>query len=203
MVFQRARSEKDKETRVNDIVSASSEIYDEKKYNGITFDAIAKRLNATRPLIYKYFSTKEEIVAEILKHDFSAWAKDLKKTFKSDRDYNVDEISDEWTECIARHGRMVELYSMMHTVLENNMSSEKLADVLVNITSTKNSLIKLLRRISPKLDDMKSSFFFESQMSLAAGMYPAYKSTHTTRKKDDYKELYSRNLSIILHNLTD
>lgn len=203
MVFQRARSEKDKETRVNDIVSASSEIYDEKKYNGITFDAIAKRLNATRPLIYKYFSTKEEIVAEILKHDFSTWAKDLKKTFKSDRDYNVDEISDEWTECIARHGRMVELYSMMHTVLENNMSSEKLADVLVNITSTKNSLIKLLRRISPKLDDMKSSFFFESQMSLAAGMYPAYKSTHTTRKKDDYKELYSRNLSIILHNLTD
>ncbi|UAL07186.1 MAG: TetR/AcrR family transcriptional regulator [Candidatus Methanogranum gryphiswaldense] len=204
MEFQRARSEKNKETRMNEIITASSEIYDEKKFNGLTFEAIAKRLNATRPLIYNYFSTKEEVVAVILSMDVAQWAKDLKKTFKSGEKYDINEIADMWAECLMRHGRMVELYSIMHTVLEKNMSSEKLDEVRTKISESKESMIKLISKLVPELDYEKSSFFFDTQMSLAVGIYPIYSSTRNIT--DVTKECigtYGRSIRIILVQLKD
>jgi AcrR family transcriptional regulator len=204
MQFQRARSDKNKEARMNDIITAGSEIYDEKKFNGLTFEAIARKLNATRPLIYSYFSTKEEIVAAILSRDIACWARDLKKTFKSGEVYGIDEITDKWTECLMRHGRMVELYSIMHTVLENNMSSEKLDEVRARISESKESMIKLIGKLVPELDREESSFFFDTQMSLAVGMYPMYSSTRSlTDGAKEYISAYGKSIKMILLQLKD
>ncbi len=200
MAFRRARSDKDKEARVDEIIEASTEIYDDKKFNGLTFEAISKKINATRPLIYSYFSTKEEILVEILRRDVSSWTKDVKRTFKSKGGkYDVDEVAEKWTKCLMRHMRMVELYSMMHALLGNNVSPDRMEKIRSSISSDQESIVEQMSKVVPGMDHDSSSFFFDAQLSLAIGMFPTYVPKQEGPK--DCTGMYGRSIRMLLNQI--
>jgi len=57
----RARSDEQIEQRINEIVDATARLYEENRFEDITFAMIAKEANFTRSNLYRYFQTKEEI----------------------------------------------------------------------------------------------------------------------------------------------
>ena len=69
MTFQRARSQEQIEERKHEIILAASHVYKELGYEGLSFTNIAAHTNFTRPSIYNYFETKEEILILILIND--------------------------------------------------------------------------------------------------------------------------------------
>lgn len=75
MQFQRARSDKQKNIRMSEIVNATINLYESLQYDKITLALIAKQLSFSRANLYKYVSTKEEIFLLIISGDIENWSK--------------------------------------------------------------------------------------------------------------------------------
>jgi len=61
IMFLRAHGEEQKQQRVQQILDATSELYNEIGYDKVTFSKIAKKLDFSRINLYNYFSCKEDI----------------------------------------------------------------------------------------------------------------------------------------------
>lgn len=172
MDFKRARSNTQVQSRMDEIVSAAGEIYDESGYENITFTAIGEITNFTRPTIYKYFSTKEEILLKLLSTDLDIWSKNLLSSFKLNTIYNVKQISKIWTKSYSTQPRLLELYSILFTKIEKNVSLEALADFKVSLFNSLNPIYELLSQLYPNADQSRINYFLASQLSVVLGLFP-------------------------------
>lgn len=126
--FIRARSEEQKEVRIQAIVSATERLYDNHRYEEITFVQIAKEAGFTRSNLYKYFKTKEEIFLEFLKHDMKLWKDDLLNNFLDSDYYSIDKFIEIWIDILQRNQRLTELTSILYLHLEKEASYDSLLD---------------------------------------------------------------------------
>ena len=60
--YIRARSEDQKEERLNQIKDATAKLFETQPFNEITLSTIAEKLGWSRANLYKYVTTKEEII---------------------------------------------------------------------------------------------------------------------------------------------
>ena len=63
--FIRARSENQKDSRRNEIKTVTAELFENVPYHEITLTLIAQKLGWSRANLYKYATTKEEIILDI------------------------------------------------------------------------------------------------------------------------------------------
>ena len=62
---ERARErEQERELKREAVVLAAAQVFNERGYHHTTLDAVAEKLNVTKPTIYYYVSNKEEILCE-------------------------------------------------------------------------------------------------------------------------------------------
>ena len=62
-----------KEQRKREIVDACEKIYTEKGFYGVTIKEISTATSFTRPAIYTYFETKDEILLALLIREYEKW----------------------------------------------------------------------------------------------------------------------------------
>lgn len=172
MSFKRARSDDQKQNRIDEIVQASARIFDESGYEAVTFSTVSKLTNFTRPTIYKYFSSKEEILLKILNHDIQIWIDSLIDSFKINKIYDSNEVSAIWANKLASQKRMNELYSILFTILEKNASLEAITEFKKNMFESVRPLRKLLTQLYPRASSTQIQDFIMAQYSLAIGFYP-------------------------------
>ena len=65
------------ESRPDEIVEACRQLYQNHTFHEITLKDISDRTSLSRPSIYNYFATKEEIFLALLKKEYGMWADDL------------------------------------------------------------------------------------------------------------------------------
>jgi AcrR family transcriptional regulator len=175
MSFQRARSDDQIQKRIQEIIEATSSIYNSVGYEGLNFSTISEYTKFTRPNIYKYFNTKEEILLLILIEDLKSWISSLSKSFKINKLYSIYEISEIWTDKLIEHERLLELYAILFTSLEKNVSVEALAKFKKESIEIQYPLIDLVSQIFPKTNNDSIMNFIYSQLTLAFGLYPMSK----------------------------
>ena len=94
MGWERARTETQKQQRISEILDAAARLYEAHRFEEITFVSIAREAKFTRSNLYKYFSSKEEIFLEFLKHDIILWRQDLVATLQKKEMYSVNVMSE-------------------------------------------------------------------------------------------------------------
>ena len=172
MHFQRARSDKQIQDRIDEIISAASEIYNQSGYEGLNFSAISELTDFTRPAIYKYFSTKEEILLQILTNDIYVWINELTSSFRLNKVYTTKDISVIWAHSVATQKRMNELHSILFTILEQNASKEAVVRFKKALFDNADELAKLLIQLFPNAENAAITNFISIQYALAVGYYP-------------------------------
>ncbi|MEL7654388.1 MAG: TetR family transcriptional regulator [Bacillota bacterium] len=172
MTFKRARSDQHVQERLNEIISAASAIYDSVGYEGLSFSEISKLTRFTRPTIYKYFKTKEEILLKILLTDMESWVSSLMNSFQLNKIYSVDEIASIWANVITKNDRILNLYAILFTLIEKNVSLESLVEFKKGMLSLQIPVTELLKQLFPKADNQDISDFIINQLALAQGLYP-------------------------------
>ena len=75
--FKRARTKEQIASRQEDIITACDAIYREKGYEAVYIKAVSKMTSVSRPSIYNYYNTKEEIFLDLLKRDFAKWTEEI------------------------------------------------------------------------------------------------------------------------------
>lgn len=179
MSFQRARSEDQIQDRIQEIVDAAASIYNSAGYDGLNFSIISEYTQFTRPNIYKYFKSKDEILLVILMEDFKAFVSALIKSFKINKLYSLYEISEIWADRLIEHERLLELYGILFSTLEKNVSVEALAEFKKELVARYADLTDFTEQLFPNANEDSIRNFIFSQLTVACGIYSMGKLSNT------------------------
>lgn len=177
MSFQRARSHEQINDRIQEIVDAASSIYNSAGYEGLSFSTISEYTKFTRPSIYKYFKTKDEILLILLKEDLKSFIVTLIRSFKINKLYSTYEITEIWANTLIKHERLLALYSILFTTIEKNVSVKSLAVFKKEVLAIQLPLFDFASQLFPNAKKEEIETFIYSQLTLAFGLYPMSKMT--------------------------
>ena len=167
----RARSDEQIEQRIKEILEATARLYEEHRFEEITFAMIAKEANFTRSNLYRYFETKEDIFLELIKRDIETWRQDVLENFTPENK-SSRELADAWVELVLKKRRMIKLFTILFTLLERNASLEALTAFKRKINEEIGIVAQFLSAALPFPSIEAAAEFISTQSSLAIGSYP-------------------------------
>ncbi len=181
MDFKRARSKEQFEQREMEIMNAAMQIYDEHGFEEITFGHISEKTHITRPAIYQYFSTKEEILLKltaIYLEKFTQYLEsELGKTKKSN-----ENIATALTNAFIEVPQFIKLYSVLYAIIEKNVSLEALTQFKIDVVPIQYRFLALLKKQYPHAEDETIYNFMLFYLSFAGGLYPMTKETNLQKE---------------------
>jgi AcrR family transcriptional regulator len=171
MDWVRARSDEQIEQRIREILNATARLYEEHRFEDITFAMIAKEADFTRSNLYRYFQTKEDIFLELMKYDIAAWRVDVLENF-TDRNISQNEVAESTLDLILKHERMVKLFTILFTLLEPNSSLQALTSFKRKINEEIGRVAQFLSTVFPFPSVEAAAEFLFTLSSLVIGSYP-------------------------------
>lgn len=205
----RARSPEKKQERFNQIMEVTNDLFLKHSYHDITLTTIAKALNWSRGNLYKYVNTKEEIFLEIYLAKQEEFIDALKEAFelkKIDQVYFANKLS----QCFDQHRLYLRYHNILSSIIETNVSVEKLADFKIKSYKQREYFFELLQVQCPHLSSKQVKMLFLTLMYHACGL-----DSHTHGTKlledamalanleiyyDDYCQLMSNFIIMCLNN---
>jgi len=172
----RARSDEQIEQRINEILDATARLYDENRFEDITFAMIANEANFTRSNVYRYFQTKEDIFLKLMNHDVEVWRKDVLENF-ADGNPSLHEIAEVSVSLILKHKRLVKLFTILQTLLESNASIEALTAFKKKLMGEIGIVAQFLSTKLPFPSVEAAANFSSTQSYLAIGTFLMMKLT--------------------------
>ncbi len=169
--WERARSDKQKKLRINEILTAAALLEAEYKYDDITIVAIAKEASFTRSNLYKYFETKEEIFLELIKFDLTVWFDDIAGEMQKKKKLSPKQFSSLWATVLVRHQRLVRLLPLLNSTLEPNVSLEKLVSFKQTFFHISSQIVPIIMRVLNGISHKKALEFFTMQGVFAMGLH--------------------------------
>ena len=113
--------------RREEIVGACEQLYQTMSFRDITLKEISKVTSFSRPTIYNYFQTKEEIFLALFEREYDRWNADLEKIRNSEKGYSGKELAEEIAKSLERRAQLLKLLSMNNYDMEENSREELLA----------------------------------------------------------------------------
>ena len=173
MGFERARNDEQKNIRVKQITDSARHLFENNKYESITLAGIARELSFTRANLYKYVASKEEVFLYIIIEDIAKWNDDIVNRFKESEKITKEEFAEIWTQSFVDHSHMIKAMSIMYSVIEKNVTIEKLKDFKISFYKEMQKSINILLKLFPDFQLPQIHKFLEMQMFYAIGLYPA------------------------------
>lgn len=123
------------------IKEATAALFAERPYHEITLATIAERLGWSRAALYKYVSTKEEIFLELCADANAAYANGLLTAYPAGSTYPLGVLTEVWLEQICSNRSYFTYGSMLSSVVETNVTVERLASFKARYYTNQNQLI--------------------------------------------------------------
>ena len=124
--YIRARSDEQKEERMSQIKKAADELFKTMPYTEINLSNIAEKLDWSRANLYKYVTTKEEIYLEITQDRMTEYLDSLLTVFPKGCKFTPETAAEIWTAQVASHEDYFRYVSFLLTIIERNVTVERL-----------------------------------------------------------------------------
>lgn len=112
--------------RREEIVGACEQLYQTMSFRDITLKEIGNVTSFSRPTIYNYFHTKEEIFLALYEREYDRWNADLEEIRSSEQNYSVQQLADLIAKSLERRAQLLKLLSMNNYDMESNSREELL-----------------------------------------------------------------------------
>ena len=124
-ITKRARSQEAKQERIRHIINASSDVLAVKNLNDFTLADVVERTRLSKPAIYNYFPTKEEILLQIYREKLRCWVQDLSDEVTSTK-HSVSkyEFDKRFVESFYAQPLLVKLTPQLTSQLEQNITAQ-------------------------------------------------------------------------------
>ncbi len=147
-------------------------VYETKSFKEITIKDIAEATSFSRPSIYNYFQTKEEIFLELFKREYNFWIYELEEILKNNEHLSKDEFAKLLSKSIENRKNMLKLLSMNMYDLEENSRMELLIDFKVVFGKSMETVKKCLDKFFSKMTEKEKTEFIYSFFPFMYGIYP-------------------------------
>ena len=172
--------------RREEIVGACEQLYQTMSFKDITLKEISNVTSFSRPTIYNYFHTKEEIFLALFEREYDRWNEDLEKILTSEKDYAGRELAEQIARSLERRSQLLRLLSMNNYDMEENSRDELLTSFKRAYGKSLTLFREILGKYRPDMSEAEAERITYVFFPFMFGIYPY--AEVTARQKKAMKE---------------
>lgn len=184
------------QSRRDEIIGACEKLYETMSFKQITIKEIANFTSFTRPSIYNYFQTKEEIFLALLQREYERWVAQLREIQTQHPRLSRKEFASELAHSLERRENLLKLLSMNHYDMEENSRMERLVEFKVVYGQALDEVQCCLQQFFPEMGEEEQKEFLFSFFPFLFGVYPYTTVTEKQREAMQRAEVNYVYLSI-------
>ena len=158
--------------RKEEIIKACEELYDKYNFKDITIKLISEHTSFSRPSIYNYFETKEEIFLDVFKKEYEKWTDELNLIRENNDSMTKDAFATSLAHTIEHKERLLKLLSMNMYDLEENSRMERLIEFKKAYGDAVHAVKLCLNKIFKDMNEKEVTEFLYSFFPFMFGIYP-------------------------------
>ena len=155
-----------------EIVDACEQLYQTMSFKEITLKEISKITSFSRPTIYNYFETKEEIFLALFKREYDRWNEDLQSINEENERLTKAQLAEKIAQSLAGRDQLLKLLSMNNFDMEANSRQELLTSFKVSYGRSLENVRTILRKACPELEAGAVDRFIYVFFPFLFGVYP-------------------------------
>lgn len=158
--------------RKEEIITACEKLYDECSFKEISIKLISEKTTFSRPSIYNYFETKEEIFLALFQKEYERWAEELNEMYNKNDKMTKMEFASNLAHTLENKERLLKLLSMNMYDLEENSRLERLIEFKKSYGKAVHLVKLCVNKFFPQMTEEESIKFLYSFFPFMFGIYP-------------------------------
>ena len=155
-----------------EIVDACEHLYQTMSFKEITLKEISKITSFSRPTIYNYFETKEEIFLALFKREYDRWNENLTVIFEENERLTKVQLAEKIAQSLAERQQLLKLLSMNNYDMEANCRQELLTSFKESYGNSLRRMSMLLTKFCPDMSVADIQNFSYIFFPFMFGIYP-------------------------------
>ena len=164
-----------------EIVDACEQLYQTTSFREITLKEISKITSFSRPTIYNYFETKEEIFLALFKREYDRWNEELTAIYEENDRLTKTELAGKIAQSLAGREQLLKLLSMNNYDMEANSRQELLTSFKESYGGSLRRMSRLLTKFCPDMSVSDIQNFIYIFFPFMFGIYPYTEVTEKQR----------------------
>ncbi len=154
------------------IINACETLYRTMSFRDITLKEIGNAVPFSRPTIYNYFETKEEIFLALFTREYDRWNADLETILSENETLERGQIADRIARSLEKRTQLLKLLSMNNFDMEANSRQELLTAFKVSYGKSLANVRRILEAFCPEMDAKGVERFIYVFFPFLFGVYP-------------------------------
>ena len=172
--------------RKEEIINACEKLYQSMSFKEITLKEIGNETSFSRPTIYNYYQTKEEIFLALYEREYDRWNQELQSILNDNEKLTKEQLSEKLAESIANREQLLKLLAMNNYDMEANSRPELLTSFKVAYGESMKNVFRIIKKFCPKKSVQEIQDFIYVFFPFMFGIYP-YTSV-TDKQKEAMKQ---------------
>ena len=155
-----------------EIINACEQLYRTMNFREITLKEIGSITSFSRPTIYNYFQTKEEIFLALFRREYDRWNEDLAAILDGSEQLTKKQLAEEIAKSLAGRQQLLRLLSMNTYDMEANSRQELLTGFKVSYGESMRRMCMLLEKFCPDMSVEDIQNFIYTFYPFMFGIHP-------------------------------
>ena len=163
-----------------EIVNACEQLYKTMSFKDITLKEIGGVTSFSRPTIYNYFQTKEEIFLALFEREYDRWNEELEKILEGADKLTGQQVAEAIAHSLEKREQLLKLLSMNNFDMEENSREEALVSFKRSYGRSLELFRSIIERSCPKMSADEVQDVMYVFFPFMFGIYPY---TNVTEKQ--------------------
>ena len=155
-----------------EIINACEQLYSAMSFREITLKEIGSITSFSRPTIYNYFETKEEIFLALFKREYDRWNEQLTAILEENDQLTKAQLADRIAQSLADRAQLLKLLAMNNYDMEANSRQELLTSFKQSYGGSMRRMTMLLTKFCPDMSVTDIQNFIYTFFPFMFGIYP-------------------------------
>ena len=168
--------------RREEIINACETLYQTRSFKEITLKDIGSATSFSRPTIYNYFETKEEIFLALFRREYDRWNEDLSRIWRENEHLSREQLADRIAASLEKRGQLLKLLAMNNYDMERSSRQELLTDFKQAYGESMRSMDRILKKFCPEMTESDRQEFIYIFFPYMFGIHPYTSVTDKQRR---------------------
>lgn len=159
-------------TRRDEIINACARLYQTMSFKEITLKEISAETSFSRPTIYNYFQTKEEIFLALFEREYQLWNAELETLLSGYERLNRRSLAELLARSLEKREQLLKLLAMNNYDMEANSRPELLVSFKRAYGKSMENVDRILQKLCPEMDEAQRISFRLVFFPFMFGIYP-------------------------------
>ena len=160
------------EKRREEIINACERLYQTMSFKEITLKEIGNVTSFSRPTIYNYFQTKEEIFLALFEREYDRWNEELEMILEENAYLTKAQVAEKIAHSLEKREQLLKLLSMNNYDMEANSRLELLTTFKAAYGESMTNIRSILSRFCPEIGSEELENFIYVFYPFMFGIYP-------------------------------